>query len=179
MGINTLNNKAIFLDRDGVLNKSIVKFGKPYPPKSKEELSIPSGVKKGVSILKENGFRLIMITNQPDVSRGKISLKKVEEINQFLSKELKLDDVFCCPHDDKDMCKCRKPKPGMIIEAVGKWKIDVSKSFLIGDRWKDIEAGKQTNLKTILLDYNYNEKRTKPDYSCSEFMQAVKIIIET
>ena len=178
MGINTLNNKAIFLDRDGVLNKSIVKFGKPYPPKSKEELSIPSGVKKGVSILKENGFRLIMITNQPDVSRGKISLKKVEEINQFLSKELKLDDVFCCPHDDKDMCKCRKPKPGMIIEAVGKWKIDVSKSFLIGDRWKDIEAGKRAGCKTILINSHYKKKKpTDYTFQAKSLSEAAKIIL--
>jgi len=119
-----------------------------------------------------------MITNQPDVSRGKITLKKLVQINNFLSQKLKLDDVFCCIHDDKDFCECRKPNPGMIKQAILKWNIDISKSFLVGDRWKDIEAGKKVNLQTVLIDFDYKEKKVNGDFNCKKFSQAVSIILE-
>lgn len=169
--------KAVFLDRDGVLNKAVVIDGKPYPPKSLEDVIVPEGVKCGLEQLKEQGYLLIVITNQPDVARGTTDRKMVDAINIFLKQQLVLDDVFCCVHDNTDECECRKPRPGMIFAAAKKWNIDLDNSFMVGDRWRDIETGKNANIKTILIDYGYDEKSVVPDYSCNDFMEATKIII--
>lgn len=168
--------KAVFLDRDGVLNKTLIVNGKPYPPDSLNVLELQAGVKEGLKQLKKLEYLLIVITNQPDVARKVISIKKVEMINKYLKKDLKLDDIYCCVHDDIDNCTCRKPKPGMVFAAEKKWNIDLSNSFLIGDRWKDIETGKNAGLRTILIDYNYNERHLNPDFSCNNFLEAVEII---
>ena len=174
MGVDKV--KAIFFDRDGVLNKSVIVNRKPYPPKTVAEVIIPDGVKESVLELKKMGFTLIVITNQPDIARGSTTYKAVNDINDFLKTNLLLDDVYCCTHDDSDNCTCRKPKPGMIIEAEKKWNINLEKSFLIGDRWKDIQAGKNSGLKTILIDYNYNEKFIEPDYKVKNFKNIINII---
>jgi D-glycero-D-manno-heptose 1,7-bisphosphate phosphatase len=175
VGINK-GLKAFFLDRDGVLNKSIVTNNKPYPPINLSELVIPKGLKKSLKELKELDYLLIMVTNQPDVARGTKTKEVVDQINNYLKVELCLDDVFCCFHDDPDNCDCRKPKIGMILSACKKWNIDISKSFMVGDRWKDIQCGKNAGLTTFLLEKNYNEKRIKPDHSVSKFSQILNLI---
>lgn len=176
MGVNT-KVKAVFLDRDGVLNQAIVVDGKPFPPKSLNELKISEGVKEGLEKLKALGYLLIVVTNQPDVARGTTSLKTVNDINNHLKQNLIIDDIFCCLHDKDDDCECRKPKPGMIITAAKKWNIDLNSSFIVGDRWRDIETGKKAKLRTILIDHKYDEKFVKPDYDCSNFIDATQIII--
>lgn len=176
MGINK-RLKAVFLDRDGVLNESIVKNGKPFPPDSVKELIIPKNLKENLEILKKNNFLLIMITNQPDVARGTKNKEDVEEINNYLKQHLKLDDVYCCFHDDIDNCDCRKPKDGMIKMATKKWNINTAKSFLVGDRWKDIKCGMNAGLKTFLLEKNYDEIRVEPDFTVSNFNEIIIIII--
>ena len=98
-----------------------------------------------------------MVTNQPDVSRGKIKKKTVIKMHNYLLSETKLDDIFVCYHDDHDDCKCRKPKPGLLLEAGKKWNIDLKNSYIIGDRLKDIEAGKYAGCKTIFIDWGYEE----------------------
>jgi len=175
MGIHS-EVKAVFLDRDGVLNKAIMINGKPFPPKSVGELEIPIGVIEGLKVLKELDYLLIIITNQPDVARGATSLKIVDDINNYLKKHLIIDDIFYCIHDDIDKCLCRKPKPGMIFSAKEKWNIDLKKSFLIGDRWRDIETGKNAGVKTILINFGYKEKFVEPDYNIFNFFEAVEII---
>lgn len=170
-------NKAVFLDRDGVLNKSIVKDGKPYPPASIKEFEILPGVVDGIASLKSAGFITIVVTNQPDVGRGVTLEQDVQKINQFLQQELGLDDVFCCFHGGQENCDCRKPKPGMILAASLKWNIDLTKSYMIGDRWRDIEAAIAANVTSILIDYHYDEKRVEPDFSCTEFKSAVEYIL--
>jgi len=169
--------KAVFLDRDGVLNKAVIINGKPYPPENINELVIAEGVKDGLVRLKGAGFLLIVITNQPDVARKTTAIEIVSEINDFLKKELLLDDVLCCFHDSTDNCNCRKPQPGMIFSAREKWNIDLSQSFLIGDRWRDIETGKKAGIRTILIDYKYEEKYVKPDFSCLNFTEASNIVL--
>lgn len=168
--------KAVFLDRDGVLNNPIVVKGKPYPPNNIEEVVIPDGVKEGLGEFKRLGYLLIMVTNQPDVARGKTSQISVNKINEFIKDKLMLDDVFCCFHDNEDNCECRKPKPGMIFSASKKWNIELNESVMIGDRWKDIESGKLGGLKTFLIDYKYDEKFVIPDYKVNEFKEIVVII---
>lgn len=151
--------KAIFLDRDGVINKAIVRDGKPYPPSHLDELEIIRGVHEALRELKEAGYLLIVVTNQPDVARGTISKETVDGINSFLLENLPLDDIFVCFHDSSDMCGCRKPLPGLLLQATEEYDISNEDSFMIGDRWRDIEAGNKAGCRTIFIDYGYEEKQ--------------------
>ena len=169
--------KAIFLDRDGVINKTFIKNGLPFSPSSFDQLKILPGVKESILRLKKLNFLCLVVTNQPDVSRGKIEKKTVIEMNNYLKDEIKLDDFFVCYHDDHDNCKCRKPKPGLLLEASKKWNIDLKKSYMIGDRWKDIESGRCVGCKTIFIDYNYKETKPKnPDFTTVSLFNAVHLI---
>jgi D-glycero-D-manno-heptose 1,7-bisphosphate phosphatase len=159
MGIDRVGRRAVFLDRDGVLNRAFVRNGKPYPPSSLEELEILPGISEACRDLHRAGFLLIMVTNQPDVARGTQTREVVEAINQVVSDCLSLDDIKVCYHDNSDNCKCRKPEPGLILEAAEEWKIDLSGSFVVGDRWKDIEAGCRAGCSTIFVDRGYSEVR--------------------
>jgi len=169
--------KAVFLDRDGVINKAIIKDGKPLSPNSLKELEILPGVRQSITKLKKLKFVCLVVTNQPNVSRKIVDKNSVIQINNFLKNEIPFDDVFVCYHDDKDNCDCRKPKPGLLLEAGKKWDVDFKKSFMIGDRWRDIEAGKKLGCKTIFLDYKYNEtKPKKPSFVSDTLFNAVHII---
>jgi D-glycero-D-manno-heptose 1,7-bisphosphate phosphatase len=169
--------KAIFLDRDGVLNETIIKEKKITSPLTLNELKVFPDAKKTLISFKNCGYLLIMVTNQPDIARNTNTKKNVEEINNFLKTYLKIDDAFVCYHDDKDFCNCRKPKPGMLIEASKKYNIDLAKSFIIGDRWRDIEAGKYAKCKTIFIDFKYQEKlKSKPNYTITNIAEAENII---
>jgi len=150
--------RAVFLDRDGVVNRAVIRDGKPFPPASLEELEITPGTESALQDLKKRGFKLIIVTNQPDVARGLTSQAAVEKINQALATSLSLDDVFVCYHSDENNCDCRKPKPGMLLEAAQKHNIDLSRSYMVGDRWRDIDAGHNAGCKTILVDSGYNER---------------------
>lgn len=157
---------AVFLDRDGVINKAIIRDQKPYPPSSLEELEIIAGVPEALQLLREAGFLLICITNQPDVARGIQKREVVEKINTFLIKSLRLDEILVCYHDDSDNCYCRKPKPGLLYHAAEKYSIHLPSSFMIGDRWKDIEAGRRAGCITILVDCNYSEPKSMLSPHC-------------
>ncbi len=169
--------KAVFLDRDGVINKAIIKDGKPLSPNSLNELEILPGVKESIIKLKKLNFVCLVVTNQPNVTRKIIDKNSVIQINNFLKNKIPLDDIFVCYHDDKDNCDCRKPKPGLLLEAGKKWNVDFRKSFMIGDRWRDIEAGRNVGCKTIFLDYKYSEtKPIKPSFVSNTLLNAVQII---
>lgn len=150
--------RAVFLDRDGVLNRPVLRNGKPHPPADLSELEILPGVPEGLDRLKALGFLLIVVTNQPDVRRGVQSRETVEAIHRMLRAHLPLDDIFTCYHDDPDHCLCRKPQPGMILEAARKHSLDLSRSFLVGDRWRDIEAGTAAGCRTVWIDCGYQER---------------------
>jgi len=175
--INFRNRKAIFLDRDGTLNKAYIENGLPISPSSLNKFKIIKGVKKSINKLKKLNFLCILITNQPDVFRGKISKKTVVKMNSYIKKKIKLDDMFVCYHDNEHNCNCRKPKPGLLVKASKKWKIDLNKSFMIGDRWKDILAGKKVGCKTIFINNNYkNDKKVKADFTFKSLLKAVNKI---
>ena len=175
--INFRNRKAIFLDRDGTLNKAYIENGLPISPSSLNKFKIIKGVKKSINKLKKLNFLCILITNQPDVFRGKISKKTVVKMNSYIKKKIKLDDMFVCYHDNEHNCSCRKPKPGLLVKASKKWKIDLNKSFMIGDRWKDILAGKKVGCKTIFINNNYkNDKKVKADFTFKSLLKAVNKI---
>jgi D-glycero-D-manno-heptose 1,7-bisphosphate phosphatase len=160
MGIGAVKNlqRAIFLDRDGVLNRSVIKNNKPYPPASLQELEVPADVAPALQTLKAAGFLTIVVTNQPDVARGTTTRTVVESINQTLADILPLDDFFVCYHDDADQCNCRKPLPGLLLQAAEQYRINLATSFMVGDRWKDIEAGQRAGCQTIWIDGGYAEK---------------------
>ncbi len=180
MGIrNVMQHKAVFLDRDGVLNAAIIKDGKPYPPASIQELVIPLGVLDALTKLKAAGFLLIGATNQPDVARGTVARAWVENINNTLMSQLPLDDLRVCFHDDAEHCACRKPAPGLLLAAAIDHNINLKNSFMIGDRWKDVEAGQRAACKTIWLNHHYAEKSPDPapDYTTSTLTEAANWII--
>jgi len=171
-------NKAIFLDRDGVINQANLVAGKPYPPKDISELILLPKVDEAFQLLKNAGYLLIVITNQPDVARGKMKIETVEVINKFLKDLLPINDIFTCYHDDIEDCNCRKPKPGNILRAVNQYNVNVQNSFMIGDRWRDVEAGINAGCKTFYIDYGYQEKQPKSyDYKIKSLYDAAKIIL--
>jgi D-glycero-D-manno-heptose 1,7-bisphosphate phosphatase len=161
MGNDTLTvqpaKSVVFLDRDGVLNQAIIRNGKPYPPRDLSEFVITYGAGAALEELKREGFLLIVVTNQPDIARGKANRAAVEKINAHLAAILPLDAIEVCEHDDKDQCDCRKPKPGMILRAREKLGADLAGSFMVGDRWRDIETGRRAGCRTILIGDGYGE----------------------
>jgi len=171
--------RAVFLDRDGVINRTFVRDGKPFPPTTLQELEVLPGVAEALHALKQHGYKLLVVTNQPDVARGKQSRQMVDAMHQALSARLPLDDILVCYHTDKDKCDCRKPMPGMLLEAAKKHNIDLAASFMVGDRWRDIEAGYNAGCKTILIDYGYSERSPAhaPDLRVGSLREAADWII--
>ncbi len=165
--------RAVFLDRDGVLNRAVVRNGKAYPPDGPEELEVLPGVAEACASLRRAGYLLIVITNQPDVARGTQRQEIVEAINAALRFQIPVDDFRVCYHDDPDGCTCRKPQPGLLVKAAREWQIDLSNSFMVGDRWKDIEAGRRAGCATVLIDSGYTEaEQSLPDHSVSSLAEA-------
>ena len=147
------------MDRDGVINRALVRDGKPYPPADLADLEILPGVAEAMHLLKEAGWLLIVVTNQPDVARGTTTRAGVEEINLHLQQCLPIDEFRTCYHDSADECNCRKPLPGALLKAADSHGIDLASSYMVGDRWRDTEAGERAGCQTIFLDYGYNEKQ--------------------
>ena len=168
--------KALFFDRDGTIIKSnISKNRKPQAIKELKECKIFPSAKKILNQLKKD-YLIFLITNQPDVGRGKNTKKNVNQINKFLKKKLPIKKIYTC-YCDNDKCKFRKPNSGMLKDAKKKYKINFQKSFVIGDRWKDIETGKKVDCKTIIIDRKYNEKlKSKPNYTIKKLSQVIQII---
>lgn len=176
-------NKAVFLDRDGVLNRALVRHGKPYPPRNEDELEILSGVVDALLLLKDRGFFLFVVTNQPDVARGTLLMSELNALHEALLRKLRpaaLDGIFACCHDDADCCECRKPKPGLLLRAAEEHGIDLSGSFMIGDRWRDIGAGTAAGCTTVWIDRGYNERKPEeaPDFVSDSLFSAARWITE-
>lgn len=172
-----VRNRAVFLDRDGVINRAIIKEGKPYPPSNLYEVEILPGVKEAIQFLKQAGFFLIVVSNQPDVARGITSKEAVEEINHFLAHSLPIDKFIMC-YEDSDLSECRKPRPGMLLAGAKEFNIDLETSFMVGDRWRDVDAGIAAGCKTIFIDYGYDEKQpVRFDFSVKSLIEATRIIL--
>ena len=173
-----MNRKAVFLDRDGVINRALVIAGRPYPPSTLAELEILPGVESALAHL-HTDYLLIVVTNQPDVARGTKSKGEVEAINCALAQKLPIDEFCVCYHDETDRCHCRKPAPGLLLQAAERQQIDLPKSFMIGDRWRDIEGGYLAGCRTFFIDYGYKEKQPEQvDYVVSSLEEASRIIMQ-
>ena len=171
--------RAVFLDRDGVLNRAIVKAGLPLGPSTLEEFEILPGSAEAVLALKEAGFKALVVTNQPDVARGLVTRAQVEAMHGLLLEKVAVDEIRVCFHTDEDGCDCRKPKPGMLLDAAREWGIGLSDSFMIGDRWRDVDAGNAAGCRTIFIDRGYDEPlRTRPDHVVSSLTEALGFILD-
>ena len=172
--------RAVFLDRDGVMNRAFVyDDGKSHPPVGPDELEILPGLGEACVALRQAGLLLIVVTNQPDVARGTQRREVVEAIHDALRNEIPVDDIRVCYHDDPDGCCCRKPEPGLLLEAASAWHVDLPTSFMVGDRWKDIEAGHRAGCRTVLVNGSPSEaERCEPDFHAASLQEAVDWILE-
>jgi D-sedoheptulose 7-phosphate isomerase len=172
---------AVFLDRDGVLNRAVVRDGKPLPPASLAEMELLPSVASALHDLKAHGFALYVGTNQPDVARGNQTRETIEAMHKSLAASLPIDDIFVCYHDDTDNCECRKPKPGLLFEAQRKYNLDLARSFVVGDRWRDIDAGHNAGCTTILIDYGYRERKPEkaPEATVRSLREAADWILNS
>jgi D-glycero-D-manno-heptose 1,7-bisphosphate phosphatase len=174
--------KAVFLDRDGVLNRAIVRDGKPYPPSNLSEFEILSDSIEACEKLKEMGYSLVVATNQPDVGRGTLEQSEVEEMHTVLLQSIPLDRIEVCYHPGRGLsdCICRKPLPGMLLKATEELNLDLNKSWMIGDRFGDIQTGKAAGVRTILIGRGYNEEAiAEPDFRADNLSEAVSIILNS
>jgi D-glycero-D-manno-heptose 1,7-bisphosphate phosphatase len=171
-------HRAVFLDRDGVLNRALVRNRKPYAPRHLREFRLLPGAAEAVRELKSVGFLIIVVTNQPDVGHGVTTPQTLAAMHARLSKRLPVDAILVCPHRQDAGCACRKPKPGMIHQAETDWGINVRLSYLVGDRPTDIVAGRAAGLYTVFLDRGYAEPLLEPpDARVGSLRQAVRKIL--
>ena len=174
----TVARPAVFFDRDGVLSQAILVDGRPHPPRDESELHLESGAAAVCRRLREAGVPMVVVTNQPDIARGTLSRETVDRLNALLKETLLLDAVYVCPHDDADACACRKPAPGMLLDAARDLGLDLARSVMVGDRWKDVQAGKAAGCATVFVDRGYRERRPEePDLVVRELPEAVDWIL--
>jgi D-glycero-D-manno-heptose 1,7-bisphosphate phosphatase len=172
-------NRAVFLDRDGVINAAIVRDGKPYPPWSVEEFQLLPGVAEACTSLSGAGFALIVATNQPDVGRGTLSRETVEEMHRIMRDQLPIDQVeVCYEPGGQQSSEFRKPRPGMLLKAAQELDLDLAESFMVGDRWRDIDCGHAAGCRTIFIDRGYEEAlQQQPDFKVADLPSAAKLIL--
>ncbi len=166
---------AVFLDRDGVVNEAVFRNGKPASPRTLEEFIWGEGIHEAVKQLKAASFAVFVVTNQPDIARKKLDAIALEQISKTIRQSLPIDEILVCPHDDSDNCTCRKPLSGMLISLAARWQIDLSRSFMVGDSWKDMSAGKGAGCQTILIEREYN-LGTESDFKAVSLLAAKDII---
>lgn len=169
----------VFLDRDGVLNRATIRDGRSFPPSRLQDVEILPGVVDACRRLADAGWSLVVVTNQPDIARGTTTREAVDAINEVVVAGLPVTGVVVCPHDDADACRCRKPLPGMLLDAAARWNVDLAASVMVGDRWRDIEAGRQAGVRTILVDHGYTEQlRSAPDHVVASLAEAADLLLE-
>jgi D-glycero-D-manno-heptose 1,7-bisphosphate phosphatase len=172
--------RAVFLDRDGVINRALERDGLPYPPTTWNEFKILPEVPAACAKLKAAGFLLVVVTNQPDVGRGTLEREVVETIHARMCRELPIDRVEVCYHPGQGAseCDCRKPRPGMLLWAAQALGVDLAQSWMVGDRWRDVDCGHAAGCRTIFIDHGYAEElRQKPHFSAGNLAEAADIIL--
>lgn len=170
--------RAVFLDRDGVLVRAIVDDGLPRSASTLEELELLPDVEEACTALKDAGFVLVVVTNQPEIARGTLDAETVSRQNDALRAALPLDEVLVCPHDDADGCECRKPKPGMLLDAASRLELDLAESFMVGDRWRDVGAGRAAGCRVAFVDHGYDEQPgPQPDAVVSSLGDASRWVL--
>lgn len=170
---------AVFLDRDGVLNKLVVRDGRSGSPHRLDEFELLPGVARAVEMLRRVGLLVVVVTNQPDIARGLLTPAELERIHACLCKLVSVEAIYTCPHDDQDGCSCRKPKPGLLLRASREWNISLPNSYLVGDSWKDIAAGQNVGCKTFLVKRGENDSAgCGADFVVPDVLAAAKMIAD-
>jgi D-glycero-D-manno-heptose 1,7-bisphosphate phosphatase len=177
-GIALMKRRAAFLDRDGVLNVATMRDGVSHPPDCADAAERLPGVEGACRRLADAGWVLVVVTNQPDVARGTCTLETVDAINAKITAGLPITETVVCPHDDADDCACRKPRPGMLLAAASRWDIDLAASVMIGDRWRDIEAGRAAGTRTFFVEHGDSSPITcRPDHVVDSLTAAAELIL--
>jgi D-glycero-D-manno-heptose 1,7-bisphosphate phosphatase len=182
MGKHEVGRSAVFLDRDGVINRVAVRNGMPFSPCRVEEFELYEDVSDGCARLKAANFLLVVITNQPDVGRGTQSREAVDAMNLKMQSALpSLDRIEVCYHAGErygQLCDCRKPRPGLILRAAAELNIDPKRSYVIGDRWRDVDCARAAGCRAILIQRGYKEPlREAPDFTVANFNEAVTAVL--
>jgi len=173
-----MTRRAVFLDRDGVINRAEIHDGVPRPPSRIEDFALFAGAVDAVHRLRGAGFAVVVVTNQPDVARGDQQREVVEAMNDVVRKAIEPDAIVVCYHDEADGCSCRKPAPGMLLDAARDLELDLAMSFMVGDRWRDIDAGRRAGCRTIFIDRAYAEPRpSAPDAVVADLAEAATWIL--
>jgi D-glycero-D-manno-heptose 1,7-bisphosphate phosphatase len=176
--LSEMGKRAVFLDRDGVLNRATVCEGKPYAPRCLQEFELLADALPATMALRKAGLIIVVVTNQPDVGNGLVHKSVVEEMHDCLRGSVPVDAIKVCYHGQKDNCICRKPRTAMLEEAARELDLDLPGSFMVGDRWSDMEAGKRQGCYTILIDRGYSEAlRGEPDVVVGSLTDAVGVIL--
>ena len=179
MGIDPVKKPAVFLDRDGTLNQQAIRDGKPFSPITVEDFRLFPGVQEGCRALKAAGFVIVVATNQPDVGRGELPQATVEAMHVKLLKLIpEIDRIeVCFDSGISAVSRRRKPEPGMLLDAAAALDLDLSRSWMIGDRWRDVDCAHKAGVKTVFIDFGYAELlRAVPDFIVKSFPEAVVVV---
>jgi D-glycero-D-manno-heptose 1,7-bisphosphate phosphatase len=170
--------RAVFLDRDGVINRAVLRHGKPYPPQGVEDFSIYPDAPRACQMLQEAGFVLVVVTNQPDVGRGLQSMDVVEAMHARMTAALPIDRIEACYEPDQETSRFHKPAPGMLLRAASQLSLNLAESYMVGDRWRDIDCGYAAGCTTVLIDRGYPEGlRREPHFRAGSLREAAEIIL--
>lgn len=177
VGVSTGSYRAVFLDRDGVINKPLLREGKPCAPLHIRQFEILPGVPEALIKFRKAGFLNVVVTNQPDISTGELLPEVMDEIHVRMMERLALDCIRVCIHVDAHNCECRKPRPGLLLQAAKDLDINLSASYMVGDRWRDVGAGARAGCKNFFIDNGYREKRPVESYFSVASLAAVADLI--
>ena len=172
---------AVFLDRDGTLNVPVIREGKPYPPHTVDEFQLFAEAPAACRALRAAGFILVVATNQPDVGRGTTPLAVVESIHarlRLLVPEIERIEVCYDPGQGEPSLR-RKPEPGMLLDAAAALGIDLGRSWMVGDRWRDVDCGQRAGVRTVFIDLGHAEElRATPDFTVKSIAEAAQVILK-
>ena len=170
--------RAVFLDRDGILNRLVMRNGQAVSPRSLEQFELVPGIEQSIELLKRAGLLVVVVTNQPDVARMFLAASDLDHMHTRLREALPVDAIYACPHDERDSCACRKPKPGLLLQAASQWQICLEESWMVGDSWKDMEAGRAARCRTCLIRTPAtDEKAAGGTLVASSLQEAVEAIL--